>query len=114
MVKSYKKLSYDKLSQEVFKRKDYLRDLSLEDGRMMFKLNCEMCPGIKINFQNDKKFTDDLWSCITCNAIQSQNHLEYCIIYSDLRDNKDLTKDTDLVQYFREVITRQLASECIP
>ena len=64
--KKYKKINIDDLMQNDFQLKQYFRRLNIVDARIKFKLVSFMLPSVKMNFQNDKKFASDLWSCEGC------------------------------------------------
>ena len=106
-IKKYKKISHEELSKENFECKPYLKNLNLHDARTKFKIRSKMCPTVKINFQSDKQFGRDQWSCFSCSKIDSQDHLKMCPEYEYLRRNKDLSKDEDLVRFFQEVIEKR-------
>ena len=65
-----------------------------------------------MNFMSDTAFAKNMWTCTGCRKDDSeetwkkdtQEHILICPGYSELRLNKDLTSDGDLVRYFREVI----------
>ena len=49
-IKKYKKLNYEEMSKETFKRKKYFFENNLEKVRLMFKIKSEILPTIKKNF----------------------------------------------------------------
>ena len=60
---------------------------------------------IKFNFKNDKLNAKELWKCDSCqSAIESQDHILWCPAYVDLREDKSLNNDNDLIVYFKEVM----------
>ena len=71
-----------------------------------------MVPTIKMNFQSDKVYASNLWICEGCSRYtsnkignrDSQNQVLTCDAYVNLRNenDKDLRKDSDLVEYFKE------------
>ena len=69
-----------------------------------FRIASQMVHSVKMNFQSDKAFKDDLWKCIACGRADSQQQLLYCLGYEIYRKDKDLSKDKDLVTYFRNII----------
>ena len=104
LIKGYKKLSYDDLSQEHFERKSYLATLNPSDARLKFKIESQMVPGIKMNFKNNQKYKQELYKCDHCPALDSQDHLRWCQSYAHLREGKDLSIDADLVAFFKGVM----------
>ena len=72
-----------------------------------------MSPTVKMNFQSDKKFTADSWVCDGCrnghnDKRDSQSHVLFCEAYEVFRTGKDLTKDQDLVDFFKSVVDHRL------
>ena len=55
-----------------------------------------MVPIVKMNFQSETKFKNDLWSCIDCS------------VYEEYRSDLDLTCDKDIVTYFRRVLEHRM------
>ena len=96
--------------------KDYFKELNVNDSRVRFKIASEMLPSIKMNFQSDKKFTADCWTCDGCrdgftDNRDSQNHVIFCEAYEEFRIGKDLSKDQDLVDYFKSVIEHRMKTD---
>ena len=60
---------------------------------------------IKRNYQNDRGYTRDQWKCDSCRTmIDTQSHVLWCHEYKNLRMEKDLKNDKDLVKYIQEVL----------
>ena len=57
-----------------------------------------------MNFKNDPNYRKELYQCNFCQELETQEHLRVCFGYAHLRDGKDLTKDMDLVTFFKEVL----------
>ena len=94
------------MKEENFKRKDYLKELTLSQVRMKFKLKTQMYEA-KFNYKNDPKNKKELWKCHSCQSgeIESQSHILYCEAYKELRQNRDINNDKDLIEYMRGVLT---------
>ena len=77
-----------------------------------------MTPAIMMNFPSDQGFANQLWTCPGCRDDQAggevvgsrdtQQHVLVCPGYAQLRMDNDLSKDTDLVHYFAQVIKLRL------
>ena len=71
-----------------------------------------------MNFQSDQLFAKDLWACVGCKKDSilgkrdTQEHVLICPAYEQLRVDKDLSKDKDLVTYFRSVLQLRAKEEC--
>ena len=60
---------------------------------------------IKFNYKNDKLNAKELWNYDSCqSAIETQDHIIWCPAYADLREDKSLNNDNDLIVYFKEVM----------
>ena len=70
-----------------------------------------MMQSVQMNFQSDAKFASNLWKC-KCDSMDTQYHLEnICPLYDDIRKDKDLSDDNDLVAFFQQVIARRQEEE---
>ena len=68
-----------------------------------------MTPTIRMNFLNDEDFSKKLWMCPGCdNRLDTQAHVMTCPAYSQLREDRDLSKNKDLVVYFSDVVRLRL------
>ena len=77
-----------------------------------------VCPTIMMIFPIDQEFARQLWTCPGCTDDQTgaevvgsrdtQQQVLACSGYAQLREDKDLSKDTDLVRYFAQVIKIRL------
>jgi hypothetical protein len=72
-----------------------------------------------MNFPSDAEFARKLWTCPGCSddkagydTVDGQRdtraHILICPGHTDPRDDKDLSSDKDLVNYFRLVIKKRL------
>ena len=100
----YKKLDKDKMSEDKFSIKPYLSELSMQDARMYFQSQCKMISKVKMNFKNNPSYLKEQWKCPGCSKIDSQEHLLWCPSYAHLRVDKNLEKNSDLVNYYRQII----------
>ena len=84
--------------------KEYFKNLKVEDIRINFRLRTKMIDA-KFNFRNKAEYGSELWSCDSCEkAIESQSHLMWCPAYQNLRKDKLLDSDTDIVNYIKQVM----------
>ena len=108
--KQYKKVDVNDLSSNDFRLKDYIRNLSATDARIKFRLASQMTQQIKMNFQSDRMHAESLWTCEGCSNLgvigyrDTQQHILVCPAYTEFREGKDLSKDNDLVNYFKQVL----------
>ena len=101
----YEKLDHETLKNEKYEIKDYVRNLTLHDGRLRFQIRSKMVRSVKFNYTSDPKYSSQLWLCTHCDKMDSQSHIIKCESYKHLREGKSLENDKDLVDYFREVIS---------
>ena len=90
--------------------KEYMNQKSLKDVRDTFRARIQLVEGIKGNFKN--RFRNSDIQCQGCKSVEdSQLHVLVFRAYGDLRVGKDLEKDSDMVDYFREVVRRRVLEE---
>ena len=109
----YKKLDYEKLKEEKFEMKEYVKSMRMNDGRLNFQIRSKMVKNIAFNYSSDPKFSSQLWHCTHCDRMDSQSHVLTCESYKYLREGKDLSSDQDLVKYFRDVLALREKTEHI-
>ena len=104
-IQRLSKLESIDTNEESFGMKPYLNELNLSQARTKFKLRSRMLE-IKNNFQGGKDKTRLI--CEACGVcVETQDHILFCPSYSDLREDKDISNDHDLVNYLREVMERR-------
>ena len=99
----YKKLKNSDLAKEEYGRKTYLRNLSLQEARTMFKFRSSMTQHVKMNQKNNAEYSAALWKCEECGMQDTNIHLLSCSGYESLRDGKDLDCDKQLCQYLQKI-----------
>ena len=88
-------------------RKDYLKDLSLQEARVKFRTRCYMTE-LAFNFRNKPEYANNLWTCVSCHAaVDTFAHQKWCVAHADLREGRDLHCDKDLVWYISQVMKRR-------
>ena len=110
-IRKYKKLNYENLSSEKFEMKQYLSSMNMVDARLKFDIRAEMTTSVKMNYKGMSEFRKAGWKCQECDEPDTQEHIMVCPQYENLRRGKVLSKDKDLVDYFREVISIRGHSE---
>ena len=104
-----KKVDVLKLRNETFGIKEYIKSMNIGDARMLFSLRSRMTETVKANFKGRPEYRKTGWKCEACNSSEdTQDHIMQCISYENLRKGKNLTIDSDLVKYFRQVINLRL------
>ena len=126
-IKGYKKLSYDKLKNEEFKRKSYFSNLSLPQSWMCFRVASSHVQTIRTNFSRKYKYKslacpgsgsgEDQASLPSGGSSDqetqpsdTQTHVLICDSYSDIRLSLDFDprKDELLADYFIKVVKRRV------
>ena len=102
-MKDYSKLRNGQIMHEKFEMKDYVKQMKTEDARVNFSLKSKMYKA-KFNYKNDPEYSADLWWCSSCMSghIETQSHILYCDAYAELRADKDINNNTDLVEYMKK------------
>ena len=54
--------------------------------------------------KHDQNFANKLWKCDDCQSMDSQAHIVWFPVFAPLREGKDLKNDTDLVNYYQQVM----------
>ena len=118
-IKQYKKLSYEKLKDEKYERKQYFHTLNLEETRVRFRVSNNMVQHFRKNYPG--KFKGKSLNCQYClkkhlednpndlNAQisipeDSQIHSYICPQNRDLVQSLDIrNSDSDLVLFFKTI-----------
>ena len=69
-----------------------------------FQLRSFMTRTVKFNYSSDRRYIAEMWKCSHCPNIDNQSHIMYCTAYKQPREGKDLTKDLDLVHYYKQAL----------
>ena len=109
-MKSFKKLDYSIHAQESFGLQDYVKNLNIPDARLKFALRSKMLRTVQMNFKGEKQYKDNGWKCVSCNNLDTQEHLLSCEGYNFLRVGRNMDQDKDLVAFFRGVIKHRMES----
>ena len=95
------------LVTESFQIKKYFKEKSLSRTRELFRIRTNMYE-LKGNFKGNVKKEPNGSMCVACGLDDEVNsHVMKCEEYADLRRDKDLSSNMDLVDYFREVMRRR-------
>ena len=91
-----------------FKLQDYMKSKSLKDIRELFRIKTRM-NHLRANFPGKPGCkAEGGMDCIGCGeSIETNSHVTNCKSYADLLVGRDLSKDADLVQFFRDVMSRR-------
>ena len=88
----------------------YMDEKSLNQVRETFRTRTNMLEGFKGNFKN--WYLGENIKCEGCNQeLDTQGHVVDCEEYADIKEGLDLTKDSDLVQFFKNVLKRRAENE---
>ena len=123
-VKQYKKLNYEEFLSEPFSRKSYFYELDLESVRYRFRISSKMVD-VRANFP--RKYQRSGINCPSCKQLrvvkdkgalstapnlcdstipaESQSHIMFdCLAFQELRQNYDLSEDSQIVEFFKEAL----------
>ena len=111
MIKSYKKLDYDKIVNEDYGEKSYLKTMNIFQARTCFAARAQTLRTVQMNFMHKPEYIHNNWKC-KCGEDDHQSHLPFCQSYAHLRDGLDLQRsDLDLVVYYQRVIREREQEE---
>ena len=99
------------LEKEEFKIRKYITILNVPDARLRFAIRSNMTRTVKMNYKGIKSYAESDWRCDRCRSPDTQEHIMLCEAYKKFRVGKDLTKDKDIVDFFRNVIISR-SSDC--
>ena len=104
MLETYKKLDKQKMKEEEYGQKSYLRTMNLSSGRTFFSARASMLSTVKANFKSDPRYAGD-FRCECLEHEDDQASLLTCRLYERHRDGLDLlNSDEDLVTYYKLII----------
>ena len=95
-----------RIFQESYGRKKYFVEQTVSETREWFKCRFGM-QAFAGNYSNDRRFIKTNWLC-RCGEREVEAHLARCQVYGDISARyNDLGKDSQLVDFFREVLERR-------
>ena len=103
-VEKYRKLDSRTLEKEKFERKSYIETLNIHDARTKFALRSKMLNTVKMNFKGVRQYAESKWLCDQCKEPDTQEHLLTCVGYSILKIGRDLSKDKEQVEFYRQIV----------
>ena len=85
-----------------------MKSKSLKDIREIFRIKTRM-NHLKANFPGKPGYkAEGGMDCIGCGeSIETNSHVTNCKTYADLLVGRDLSNNADLVQFFRDVMSRR-------
>ena len=106
LMKSYQKIDYFERKNEDFELKDYIKNMTLENCRVMFGLRSKMTRTIKTHFFSDKEYAKSLWLCTFCESkIDTIFHAKNCIFLAKIRQKyQNLDCDDQLMGLFKDIL----------
>ena len=99
--------------QDSFKEvQGYMKEKSVENCRMAFRIRCEMVKEVKGNFKDKhrRKGGEQALKCDDCDGdhVQTQAHCLVCPRWEDIRCGLDLDKIGGMVTFFQRLLTERL------
>ena len=104
-MKTSSKLRSSKMIKEKCDVKPYVKNMSVNNARHIFKKRTSMTQYVKMNFMGEIKYMKDLWRCDSCQTkIDNMNHVLCFPSYIELRAGKDMDNDSDMASYLHDVM----------
>ena len=105
LLDSYKKLDKEKLKEEEYGQKKYLKSMNITNVRTLFSARASMLITIKANFKGDPRYAATDYMCECGEHQDTQSNLLTCRLYERQREGLDLyNSDAHLVKYYQLVI----------
>ena len=112
--KNYKKIDLGNYEGDL-KMKEYMKNLNLSAGRMIFRKNSFLIKTVMMNYKSEKRFKSLKYICQECLKMNPPvSHLDNqeallstCQGNADLRADLDLDDNNQLALYLRRVIDRR-------
>ena len=109
LLESYKKLDSDKIREEEYGQKTYLKSMNISSARTLFSARASMLSTVKANFKNDARYAAVDYMCECGDHVDTQSDLLTCALYEKHREGLDLLNSDDhLVKYYQLVIQERL------
>ena len=109
LLESYKKLDKEKLMDEEYGEKRYLKTMNISSARTFFSARASMLSTIKANFKGDPRYAADNYVCDCGEHQDTQSGLLTCRLYEKQRQDLDILGcDEHLVLYYQRVIAERL------
>ena len=121
--RKYKKLRYETLALEDFRKKDYFNELNIGQVRDRLRLRAEMFGDFRGSFPTKYRRRGESLKCSLCmnmlnssgslnvtseENIETQTHfLDLCPLVSDLKDQYYTSSDLGLIAFFLSVMQRR-------
>ena len=105
-AQSENKPKCDRISQENYGKKSYLKETSISKTRLLFKTRFGMM-NFAGNFSRDRKFAKTDWLCKCRESKEYESHLldGRCKVYGTIRSKYgEMKTEDDLVNFFSEVL----------
>ena len=100
----YKKIDYVSLALEEYETKSYLYNLNLAQARIKFRERSSCMKFCRTHTSSDETNIKAMFQCFNCSKVDVLSHWRTCKSYENLRQNKNLEKDEDLMKYYQEII----------
>ena len=105
LLDSYKKLDKEKLKEEEYGQKKYLKSMNITNVRTLFSARASMLTTIKANFKGDPRYAATDYMCECGEHQDTQSNLLTCRLYERHREGLDLhNSDAHLVKYYQLII----------
>ena len=110
-MKKYKKNEVESFALEEFGLKKYFSYLNLEQARIKFRERMKCMVTCKTHFPSEPQFIKDMLQCPEpeCSKIDVLDHWKFCSAYDYLKQGRNFSRDVDLIEFYRAVISHREA-----
>ena len=113
--KKYKKVDTEMYSNKSHEMGSYLKNLNLNDSRVIFRKNCYMLQTVRLNYKSNTRYKAEGYLCPDCLSLNPpvshpdhQDELLTCQGNSDIRLKWDLSDQKQEAAFYRECIARRI------
>ena len=94
--------------QDSLDMKEYVKNGDLYTTRLTWEVRSHMLR-VAGNYPGHNKYAATGWSCQACSleVREDQEHLASCSGYSEFRTGKDLRNESELVEFFKNVMAKR-------
>ena len=108
---SYKKVDSLSLAVEEYEIKNYLNELNLAQARLKFRERSSCMKFCRTHASSDQGNIKARFQCFACSNVDVLSHWRTCLSYANLRRNRDLDSDVDLLAYYQDIILLRSTEE---
>ena len=94
------------MGNEDYEFKEYFSELNLAQARLKFRMRSGCVKFCKVLYPSDKENLKSMFICPEdqCSSLDNVFHWSRCISYAPLRQSRNLLVESELIDYFQDII----------